>query len=161
MLHAAGLFNLRRFFRFPPPAPSRARTLCEEGAALAREGEYYSIHLISKGAVAPFVSPTGESTPPNPLLRGGASPPSHPPRVRLARVRCLNLCFMKAGLASLYGGAGAQWAPFCADRAGRRDGGPAEPGRKGLLLWRFPPPYPLPRTNSLRRGGRSGAGGEK
>ncbi len=36
------------------------------------------------------------------------------------------------GPASPVGGAGAQWAPFCADRAGRRDGGPAKPGRKGF-----------------------------
>ena len=43
-------------------------------------------------------------------------------------------------LASPTGGAGAQWAPSCADRAGRRDGGPATPGRKGLLSERFPPP---------------------
>ena len=43
-------------------------------------------------------------------------------------------------LASPTGGAGAQWAPSCADRAGRRDGGPAKPGRKGLLSERFPPP---------------------
>ncbi len=42
--------------------------------------------------------------------------------------------------ASPTGGAGAQWAPSCADRAGRRDGGPAKPGRKGLLSERFPPP---------------------
>ena len=43
-------------------------------------------------------------------------------------------------LASPTGGAGAQWAPSSADRAGRRDGGPATPGRKGLLSERFPPP---------------------
>ena len=35
----------------PPPAPSRAYTSWEEGTALAREGENYSIYLISKGAM--------------------------------------------------------------------------------------------------------------
>ena len=35
----------------PPPTPSHAQTLCEEGAALAREGVDHSIHLISKGAM--------------------------------------------------------------------------------------------------------------
>ena len=37
--------------RAPPPAPSRAYTSWEEGTALAREGENYSIYLISKGAM--------------------------------------------------------------------------------------------------------------
>ena len=35
-----------------PLTPSHAQTLCEEGAALAREGKNNSIHLISKGELA-------------------------------------------------------------------------------------------------------------
>ena len=42
----------------PPPAPSRAYTSWEEGTALAREGENYSIYLISKG-LRPFGTLTG------------------------------------------------------------------------------------------------------
>ena len=44
-------------YYIPPPTPSHAYTFFEEGAALAREGEIYSIHLISKGAWAPFGTP--------------------------------------------------------------------------------------------------------
>ena len=44
-------------YYIPPPTPSHAYTFFEEGAALAREGENYSIYLISKGAWAPFGTP--------------------------------------------------------------------------------------------------------
>ena len=39
-------------------------------------------------------------------------------------------------LASPYGGAGARWAPFCADRAGRRDGVIARRGDGGGVLYK-------------------------
>ena len=95
--------------------------------------------IFSKGGKPPLcIPPTGESTPPYPLLRGGAPvsaaasvgpgrcppgtrPPLAPPRACLALVHHFILCFLEAELASPYGGAGAQWAPFCADRTGRRD----------------------------------------
>ena len=52
-------------------------------------------------------------------------------------------------LASPYGGAGARWAPFCADRAGRQDGVIALAMTEGVPLRGFtkgeasPPPLEL------------------
>ena len=49
--------RLRLRLTTPTPYPLPRIPLFEEGAALAREGENYSIHLIPKGAVAPFGTP--------------------------------------------------------------------------------------------------------
>ena len=78
LLHAADPVLLGKIFQVPTPLPPPAPMLFERGAALAREGETIRYISFQRGR-APFVSPTGESTPPHPLLRGGASPPSHPP----------------------------------------------------------------------------------
>ena len=101
---------------YPPPAPSRARTLQKEGAALAREGDFiFHILSFSRGQVSAAASVGPGRCPP------GTRTPLAPPRACLALVHRFILCFLEAELASPYGGAGAQWAPFCADRTGRRD----------------------------------------
>ena len=90
------LFYLGRFFRFPPPTPSRCYSMCGRGPCRNGRGRiFYKSHF--KGA-APLWNPQGHLT------------------------QISFLYSLKVGLASPYGGAGAQWAPFCADRAGRRDG---------------------------------------
>ena len=50
--------RIQRRESYPPPNPSHAQTLCEEGAALAREGDFIFHTLsFSKRATAPFETP--------------------------------------------------------------------------------------------------------
>ena len=51
LLHAVSLFYLGSFFQVPTPCPLPLLQLVRERALPQREGEYYSIHLISKGHV--------------------------------------------------------------------------------------------------------------
>ena len=65
-----------------PPVPSRADSSFEEGAVMAREGDFYFQNkrkFFKGGLRAPFVSPRKGKGPLATPLRGGAPPPSHPP----------------------------------------------------------------------------------
>ena len=68
LLHAADPVLLGKIFQVPTPLPPPAPMLFERGAALAREGETILYISFQRGR-APFVSPTGESTPPHPPLQ--------------------------------------------------------------------------------------------
>ena len=100
-----------------------------------------------------------------------------PPRAYLAQARCFILCLLEAGLASPCGGRYVPVARCLAAGLRFRSGrswtvptGHQDPSRQarrchaggvteGVSSKRFPPPYPLPRTHSLRRGRCAGAGG--
>ena len=51
LLHAADPVLLGKIFQVPTPCPLPLLQLVRERALPQREGEYYSIHLISKGHV--------------------------------------------------------------------------------------------------------------
>ena len=60
---------------YPPPAPSRARTLCEEGAALAREGETIRYISFQRGAMVA----SGDRPSPTEAAAETKLPPLEPP----------------------------------------------------------------------------------
>ena len=87
MLHAAGLFHLRRFFRFPPPAPSRCYSMCRRGPCRNGRGRSFNTSHF-KGGCCPLCIPHGGEVSPAGSVGVGKAPlalnasPAPPPTRR-------------------------------------------------------------------------------
>ena len=87
LLHAAGLFHLRRFFRFPPPAPSRCYSMCRRGPCRNGRGRSFNTSHF-KGGCCPLCIPHGGEVSPAGSVGVGKAPlalnasPAPPPTRR-------------------------------------------------------------------------------
>ena len=130
--------ELRVFsYNLPPPAPSRKGNERRRMDCLYGRGSFFSKNRVFSGGSAPS-----------------------PPRACLALVHRFILCFLEAGLASTYGGAGAQWAP------GPPSHPPLQEESKSFLAdweislaWVLPTPCPPPVVTVCAGGKLTATGG--